>query len=705
MKQRIAVLGGGAASLSSVFQLTSVPGWQDRYEITVYQLGWRLGGKGATGRDPTQGDRIEEHGLHLWFGFYDSSFRMMRAVYEQLKRGPEYPIATFEQAFLPHNFFTMQQQFKGEWHAWNLPLPSNPSKPGEGSDFPPPWDYVLESFELLWSLWEAYLADLDDDLLEGALAAPFRLARTAMLKSIALALDQARGLLKSISLLRQSPGGGTPWLTGRLVPPLIRLALTLIHAFLGNSIKTDLEAYRTWITLDAIGTLLIGVLADDVFDEGPDSLNDQNFVDWVKKHGASKELLESCLIQSAYSSSFALFHWTNNPDMEAGTVLRGAVRMFLMYKGSVTWRFAAGTGDTVFAPLYELLKQRGVKFEFFHEVTQLVCPDTGPSEVTEIHFNRQAHLDGAEYQPLMNVKGLPCWPSLPLFDQLVEGEQLKDEQVDLESYFSGWQGGTPRVLKKGLDYDLVVCGLSLDPLQYVAKKLTARSEAWQRMLTRLQTNRTQAFQLWLNQDLASLGWKYGESLLSTFGEPLDTWADLSITLPHENWPAAHEPKVVGYFCGSMTDSDWSYPPRTDLGYPARQEALAKAEALNFINDKLQFLWPDAFIPDPVTGKLLFRWSLLVDPLNRIGPERLDSQWWRANFEPSERYVLSVTGSSRFRLEPGNTGYTNLFLVGDYTQCGLNAGCMEGAIISGAMASRAICGFPTKIFGEGNGLFD
>ena len=27
------------------------PGWQDRYEITVYQMGWRLGGKGASGRN------------------------------------------------------------------------------------------------------------------------------------------------------------------------------------------------------------------------------------------------------------------------------------------------------------------------------------------------------------------------------------------------------------------------------------------------------------------------------------------------------------------------------------------------------------------------------------------------------------------------------------------------------------------------------
>ena len=37
----------------------------DRYEVTVYQRGWRLGGKGACGRnlEPGKGLRVEEHGL------------------------------------------------------------------------------------------------------------------------------------------------------------------------------------------------------------------------------------------------------------------------------------------------------------------------------------------------------------------------------------------------------------------------------------------------------------------------------------------------------------------------------------------------------------------------------------------------------------------------------------------------------------------
>lgn len=45
-KRKVAILGGGAGTLAAAFELSSLPGWQDRFEITVYRLGWRLGGKG-----------------------------------------------------------------------------------------------------------------------------------------------------------------------------------------------------------------------------------------------------------------------------------------------------------------------------------------------------------------------------------------------------------------------------------------------------------------------------------------------------------------------------------------------------------------------------------------------------------------------------------------------------------------------------------
>ena len=83
----MAVLGGGMGALAAAWQLVRLdPG---RYDITVYQRGWRLGGKAASGRnrDPGKGLRIEEHGLHILMGFYDHVFHILRTCYDEL--GPE----------------------------------------------------------------------------------------------------------------------------------------------------------------------------------------------------------------------------------------------------------------------------------------------------------------------------------------------------------------------------------------------------------------------------------------------------------------------------------------------------------------------------------------------------------------------------------------------------------------------------------------
>jgi uncharacterized protein with NAD-binding domain and iron-sulfur cluster len=40
-------LGGGLGACTAAYWLTSFDGRQNEYEITLYQSGWRLGGKGA----------------------------------------------------------------------------------------------------------------------------------------------------------------------------------------------------------------------------------------------------------------------------------------------------------------------------------------------------------------------------------------------------------------------------------------------------------------------------------------------------------------------------------------------------------------------------------------------------------------------------------------------------------------------------------
>ena len=78
--KKVAILGGGVSAMTTAFELTR-PELDGQYEVTVYQLGWRLGGKGASGRNAAVAQRIEEHGLHIWMGFYDNAFRVMQEAY------------------------------------------------------------------------------------------------------------------------------------------------------------------------------------------------------------------------------------------------------------------------------------------------------------------------------------------------------------------------------------------------------------------------------------------------------------------------------------------------------------------------------------------------------------------------------------------------------------------------------------------------
>lgn len=48
------------------------------------------------------------------------------------------------------------------------------------------------------------------------------------------------------------------------------------------------------------------------------------------------------------------------------------------------------------------------------------------SWIQTVKIGKQVNLIKDEYSPLVDVKGLGCWPSEPLYDQIVEGEELKN---------------------------------------------------------------------------------------------------------------------------------------------------------------------------------------------------------------------------------------------------------------------------------------
>ena len=90
---------------------------------------------------------------------------------------------------------------------------------------------------------------------------------------------------------------------------------------------------------------------------------------------------------------------------------------------------------------------------------------------------------------------------------------------------------------------------------------------------------------------------------------------------------------------------------------------------------------------------------MVAPDSLSGPDRFDAQFCAAYIDPSERYVLSLRGTSQYRMRSDGSGFENLFLAGDWTDNDINLGCVEAAVMSGFFASRAVCGAPQVIFGE------
>ena len=124
-KRKVAVLGGGAGSMAALWALTSLPNASDRFDITVYQMGWRLGGKGASGRNAAFGHRIEEHGLHVWGGFYRNAFRMMREIYAAQPADGRL-FKQWSDAFKRHSNVLLEEHVDGRWMQWPIALAEDP---------------------------------------------------------------------------------------------------------------------------------------------------------------------------------------------------------------------------------------------------------------------------------------------------------------------------------------------------------------------------------------------------------------------------------------------------------------------------------------------------------------------------------------------------------------------------------------------------
>jgi uncharacterized protein with NAD-binding domain and iron-sulfur cluster len=724
-KIKVAVLGGGVGSMVTAFYLTSTPALRARYDVTVYQMGWRIGGKGASGRNRAFGDRIEEHGLHIWMGFYENAFRAMRAAYAEADRPPSVPIRTIDDAFKKHSYIVLQEQLVegGNWYPWTFDFPTNDDVPGLGKPLPSVLGYaeMLAKWMLQFWLQSPLAQELEAAAEEAFEALPDWLERaiegawergqqelSQFFEAIGLgsrASSQVVSLLERIvrlvSALPADPADHSAR-DHQILVALIRAFMRLTWRILERRVDTSFEAHKLWVSINLAGSALCGILADGIAIQGWDSIDDLDLRAWLAQHGANATTVNSAPIRGVYDLAFGYLNGdTRKGSFAAGSAMRGMLRMMLTYKGAIFFKMQAGMGDIVFSPFYEALKKRGVSFKFFHRIDRLeLTPNQ--SAIARIKGTRQVKLvdESKEYNPLIiTPDGLPCWPSEPSFDQIVDGAELKASGINLESSWAKpWKDEAPFELEFGKDFDLVVLGISIAAFPFLCKELIDANSRFRKMVEKVQTVNTQAMQLWLKPDLDGLGWKRPPGIkehpvLGSFVEPIDTWADMHQLLPREFWPPGQEPGSIAYFCGPY-EGQRPAPPFSDHGYPAQELAAYRTMAVDFLEKDVRVLWPNTVSP---SGG--FDWDALIDPQERSGIDRFQAQYIRVNVDPSERYVLSVPKSTFYRLKPGDSGFSNLVMAGDWTYNVINAGCVEAAVSSGMAASRSICGVPAQIIGE------
>jgi uncharacterized protein with NAD-binding domain and iron-sulfur cluster len=702
--KKIAILGGGIGSIITAFRLSD-PALSGKYQVTVYQQGWRLGGKCASGRNVQRREwRIEEHGLHVWFGAYDHAFQAIDACFSELNRDPAVPIRSLQTAFLPCSEVVFCQQDGGIRIPFEFYPADNSLSPGHPTEPPGLWQILATA--LRWfSDWFTELApeqegetgpfgeaehlvediiqivaDFGDALLSHLGKGEHTTAPAANpFQSISTQLSQVGDLTVAQAT---RPYAASAYGLGPILETLSAIENSLRPLVYVNKVSAELLLFFT--TFNAFLSMARGIVTDNILENGFDSINDQELSAWLAKHGADPLTLDGALVAALYDQAFAFRNGVATPsnrDLAAGTVVSHALQMIFSYKGAFIYKMMAGMGDAIVAPFYELLKNRGVSFKFFTCVKQLHLSTTNAQEIAAIDVVAQVDLNKgvASYNPLITVNNLPCWPTEPDWTQLepsAKGHNFEHRCNPLNKPVS--------TLVQGTDFDHVVLGISVAALPAICSELAKVSISFKEMLENAHTVRTQAFQVWVNRPLKSRfgqsGLGYGgedETTLTGFVEPIDTYADMSHLISAESESPSLGVKSVAYFCGVIDDSRESY-----------QHTLARVRTnaiYYFEHDALQ-LWPKA-----ATNEGHFDWNVMVDDHNRIGPDRFDAQYWTANYFPTDRYVQTWSNSIQFRLAPHQSGFTNLTLAGDWTRTGIDLGCVEAAVISGNLAAEAIIG--------------
>ena len=703
---RVAIVGGGCAGLTAAWHLSRNP----KYEVHVYERSSHLGGKGASTRD--RNGRILEHGLHVWLGFYENAFRMMRECYAEVearKWGPKaarledrLAHGSIDEAFFPEPNIGVAGELGEQLNVWSGFLP--PAKGLPGTDLDPDSNpftlpsYLVRCVSLLKTLMLSVVAPAPGDFagnprpderskLDEAIQLDFSFdpirSPTAVIERIARllrtgVLTGAAGLLQAVTLLEN-------WLHDLDQSPQVADSiLQLIEAIVAQTRKllrdiVAIDERIRWKTeiIDIVMTITVGLYRDRVLfsERGLDAINHFDYREWLLRHGATKSSVDSRFMKGIYDLVFAYEDGDRTRHaLAAGVALRGALRMFFTYRGSMFWRLRSGMGDAVFAPMYRVMLERDrkvggvggeagparpVQFHFLHELTRIDIDWTDKHRrfVTGLEFATKGDPDSIDKPGAAALDHFGGWPN--------------DESRSKDAGYARTR--TPVVVK---NFDAVIFALGIDDLKTVCGNPDTRQAfldnmppEWKKMQEDVTTVATQSAQVWLDADLEKLGWKRGPGIFTALDMPFNTWADMTHTLATERaWRVAKgdnsksPTRSVAYFCGVVRE-DGSGGPRKKK----KKKAASANENLNdLLRKDIRMLWP--------------QFKGTVDAAHRHVQD---------NQTGSDRYTLSRPGTIDSRISPLERPVLNMTIAGDWTACGLDAGCVEAAVMSGMLAAHAI----------------
>ena len=709
-RHRVAILGGGLSGLTAAHELSRTPALQRRFEVTVYQMGFRLGGKLASSRNVEQFHRNEEHGLHVWFGFYENAFRLAREVYDRWDRPPACPYQSVWDAFEPQHYAPFGRRIDDSFGAWQALHPRSAGKPGDGSTLPGGWEALSRVVDAIRAGSTALLAEFEFRLPASAPRLLRWLARfglpdapdgTVTLQAV---VDRTLALVAGrLATGARAPGGFlTLPVAARLDDLLTGLqehVLPRVRRWTGGNAAL---LHHLHDSLDFFVGLLRGVLSPrfGVYQDGDlDRLNHLELRAWLAAAGVTEETLDRGVLVKAARDAF--FQYTcgdpKQPAFEAGTAARIYLRMFFLHRGAAFYLLNGGMGEVLIAPLYDVLRAQGVRFKLFHRIERLELAASG-RRVVRIHAARQAE-PLAGYEPTFIYKGLRCWPSEPDWGQLHDGEQLRQAGVDFESRFSSRDHERPVLLEDGLHFDDIILALPLGTLSERGgapspiAEIADRHPPLRSALDGINLAPSLAAQLWLTSS-PTAAWLAPRPSMLSWAEPLCIWSDMTPVLAHEGWEsAASAPAATIYFCGAFA---------SDVPKLASKDCAGRAQALHGAREAIRVqlelhgptLWPHAR-----TRAGHFDWELLHDPGGRKGAARLEAQYIRLNAEPTDLCDGAAPNTSRLRLEAHESGVDNLALASTWIRNGINSACVEAAVMSGMLAAHAVRGQGREIVGD------